>query len=56
MTLGHAPSPGFLRHRKYTGSPARMIPNVIPVSFGVVISAFSTMPTDATRKSSGTTG
>jgi hypothetical protein len=33
-----------------------MMPKVIPVFTGSVHSALTTMPTDATRKRSGTTG
>ena len=48
--------PLHARHAKYTGMPARMIANVIPVLTGSVQSAFTTMATEASRKSSGTTG
>ncbi len=44
------------RHPKYTGTPVRMIPKVTPVFTGSVHSAFTTIPTDASRKRIGTTG
>ena len=43
-------------HAKYAGRPANMIPKVIPVFTGSVHKALITIPTDASKKSSGTTG
>src|ERR1041385_2011158 len=44
------------RQSPYPGIPARMIPKVISVLTGSVQRAFSTIATEASRKSAGTTG
>ena len=50
------PAPSHHRHPQYTGTPARMIPNVTPLSRGLVTMALTIIPTEATRKRAGVTG